>query len=356
MGNKVKKMDKQKRAMGVSIAAIVVIGALVLATGVASAVIAVDRYVGPSETYTTIQSAEDAANPYDTIIVRDGIYTENVDVDVDYLTIRSENGSANCIVKALSQNDHVFDVVSNRVNITGFTVRDATGDGMAGILLDNAWQCTISDNYAMNNFWGIYLREAKYNDLIGNIANWNEDDGIELDWYSDSNNLTGNTANWNGDDGIDLDNSQHNNLTGNTANWNGDDGIELTALSNYNNVSCNLVYHNTGSGFYLTASSTGNTIENNNIVANGDYNFDNDQDDNVIVKYNYWGTTSPAVIEASINENPGTVDFEPFLTAPAPCAPEIPVSEAPILTPLGLILLVSLLSTIAAVAIVRKRH
>jgi len=76
-------MDKNKKAGGIfGIAAIVAISALVLATGVASAV---DRYVGPGETYTTIQSAENVAVSYDTIIVRDGIYSENVDVDVAHL-------------------------------------------------------------------------------------------------------------------------------------------------------------------------------------------------------------------------------------------------------------------------------
>jgi len=89
------------------------------------------------------------------------------------------------------------------------------------------------------------------------------------------------------------------------------------------------------------------------------YNFNNSQNDNVTAEENYWGTTSSAVIVASINENPGTVDYEPFLTAPAPCAPfegELEVPEVPILSPVGLITLVGLLSAIAAVAIVRKRR
>ena len=42
--------------------------------------------------YPTIQAAIDNASDGDTIIVRDGTYTENIDVD-KRLTIRSENGS-----------------------------------------------------------------------------------------------------------------------------------------------------------------------------------------------------------------------------------------------------------------------
>ncbi|HID43216.1 MAG TPA: hypothetical protein EYP30_05460 [Archaeoglobaceae archaeon] len=57
--------------------------------------------------YPTIQGAVDAANPGDTIIVRDGIYYENVMVDKS-LNIRSENCSTNCIVNAANPDNHVI--------------------------------------------------------------------------------------------------------------------------------------------------------------------------------------------------------------------------------------------------------
>jgi hypothetical protein len=43
--------------------------------------------------YPTIQAAVDAVNAGDTIIVRDGTYTENVNVNKPHLTIQSENGA-----------------------------------------------------------------------------------------------------------------------------------------------------------------------------------------------------------------------------------------------------------------------
>jgi uncharacterized protein YdeI (BOF family) len=58
-----------------SIAAIGAICAFVLTPGIANAADII--FVGPGETYTTIRSAVTAANPLDTIIVRDGTYTEN---------------------------------------------------------------------------------------------------------------------------------------------------------------------------------------------------------------------------------------------------------------------------------------
>jgi hypothetical protein len=84
-------MATLRKAVGIfSIAAIVAIGALTLTLGVVSAT---DIFVGPGENNTEIQQAVAIADPFDTVIVRDGIYNENVDVDVDNLTIQSENGS-----------------------------------------------------------------------------------------------------------------------------------------------------------------------------------------------------------------------------------------------------------------------
>ena len=64
--------------------------------------------------YAKIQWAVDAAFAGDTIIVRDGTYTENVDVN-KRLTIRSENGSANCIVQAAITVFPVFEVTADYV-------------------------------------------------------------------------------------------------------------------------------------------------------------------------------------------------------------------------------------------------
>ncbi len=69
--------------------------------------------------YPTIQQAINAASPGETIVIKDGTYAENVRVNKS-VTIISENGSANCIVQAAS-NDHVFAV--DNVTISGFTIK-----------------------------------------------------------------------------------------------------------------------------------------------------------------------------------------------------------------------------------------
>ena len=85
-----------------------------------------DRVDYPDADFTRIQHAVDAASPGDTIIVKDGIYTENVDVNKDHLTIRSESGAKSTIVQAADSDDHVFEVTADCVEIRKFTVRRAT--------------------------------------------------------------------------------------------------------------------------------------------------------------------------------------------------------------------------------------
>jgi hypothetical protein len=84
---------------------------------------------------TPIQHAIDNANEGNTICVKDGTYTENVDVN-KRLTIKSENGAASTTVRASNSNDHVFEVTTSNVNISGFrfTATGATGFHESGDL------------------------------------------------------------------------------------------------------------------------------------------------------------------------------------------------------------------------------
>ncbi|MEA3324981.1 MAG: S8 family peptidase, partial [Euryarchaeota archaeon] len=81
---------------------------------------------------TPIQAAVDDATAGETICVMGGSYSENVDVTTDHLTIRSETGSVSTIVQAVNPGDHVFEVVTDYVNISGFSVAGATGTSRAG--------------------------------------------------------------------------------------------------------------------------------------------------------------------------------------------------------------------------------
>jgi parallel beta-helix repeat protein len=196
------------------------------------------------ESDTPVQDAINNADEGDIIIVHDGTYTENVNVN-ERLTIRSENGSDHTVVHAASPDDHVFEVTESYVNISGFTVEGADAAGKAGIYLGSGVEhCEITNNTATNNWAGIYL------------------------YGSSSNNIRNNTANSNAERGIYLSGSPDN------------------IVSN-NNVS-----NNEGNGIYLSSSSK-NVIYFNNFINNTDnaYYFASTNDWNSETTYIYNGST-----------------------------------------------------------------
>jgi len=265
------------------VAIVVAICGLVLTTGVVSAA---DIFVGPGETYTTIQSAVTAANPFDTIIVRDGIYTENVNVSKS-LTIRSENGSASSIVQAANSSRSVFKISVDSVNISGFTV--TAGGGKAGIYLNGVDHCNISHNNVSNNHHGIRLDSANNNTISSNNASYNTNQGLRIEgssyntvkdntmlsnnnhgiWMesSNNNNLTNNNASSSATyNGILMRNCSYNTLENNIANANNQHGINLDN-SNFNNLTNNTANSNGVAGIAVR-SSTRNTLVNNSASNN----------------------------------------------------------------------------------------
>jgi len=172
---------------------------------------ATTHYVNPGESF---QAAVDAANPGDVIIVRDGTYTENVNVNVNHLTIQSENGSASTIVPAAIPDDHVFEITANHVKLSGFTIENAAaGDYTSGIYLADVEHCDISDNICNNNTIGTYLNST-HNSVMDNNSISNCGVGIGL-VNSNLNNVTNNevsNANW----GISLWQSNFNSAINNT--------------------------------------------------------------------------------------------------------------------------------------------
>lgn len=143
------------------------------------------------DNYPTIQAAVDAASPGDTIIVRDGTYTENVDVNKS-LTICSENGAEKTIVQAANPNDHVFEVTGDYVDVSGFTIKGLRSTGLwpiSGIHIDGANNCIITDNNITDNRCSISLRYANLNRIENNNLDYT---GIYIWESSSGNNITGN--------------------------------------------------------------------------------------------------------------------------------------------------------------------
>ena len=212
---------------------------------------------------TPIQSAVDGADSGDTIFVRNGSYTENVDVG-KALTLQGE-GADLVTVTAADSSDHVFEVRADRVNISWFAVSGAVDGYMtAGVYLNDTDHCNISRNNASNNGCGICLYSSDNNALTDNIAS-NNYQGVHLWYSSNNNNLTKNNASLNGN-GIKLSDSRNNTLANNIAS-NNHFGIWLIEDSNNNTLANNTANLNSHYGIYLL-SSCSNMLTNNTISKN----------------------------------------------------------------------------------------
>ena len=195
-----------------------------------------------SANFTRIQDAINISSAGDTIIVTNGSYIENVNVNVTNLTIRSENGSNSTFIRAKSRSDHVFEVTADYVNISGFTIMNATNPPNAGIYLgSDVDHCTITDNNVSNNHIGIFMITSCENAVINNTVRDNGY-GFYLHRSSSNNTITNNTVFSNEYDGINLRFSCCNTITNNTVTNN-------SATYNYAGIHLhsshdNLIYNN----------------------------------------------------------------------------------------------------------------
>ena len=270
--------------------------------------------------YPIIQAAVDAASPGDTIIVRDGTYTENVDVNKGHLTIQSENGAEATIVQAANPDDHVFGITADYVTINGFTLTD----GEWGIYSSHSNHNELRNNNVMNNQYGIVLDFSGNNSLINNVfvnnglaindsyENLVEDNtvngkplaylehvagaviadagqvilincdsitienldlssvslGIEL-WKTNKSKIISNKVSGNGDGaGIFLESSNNNLLAENIVS-NYYIGVCLHS-SSHNTITTNNASNNSD-GIYVYYSSSSNNTLTNNTVSNNSY-------------------------------------------------------------------------------------
>jgi len=265
----------------------------------------------PEADYTTIQDAIDAASDGDFIEVWNSTYYENVVVD-KRLTIYSRDGADVTIVDG--GGNTVFDLNHDWVNLTGFTVTNATNQHEEGIYIGYNDNCNVSNNIVVNNYNGITLYSADFNDIINNTVKYNSARGIFLSSYCNDNVISKNTIIGNG--------------------GSSGDGIYINGADD-NEITCNCIGYNNEHGIYLRNGATGNNISYNCIVKNGnynstssgwEYNFYNDQSYDVDAKYNWWNTTVAAEINASIfdhydDSSKGIVNFSGYLSAPSGCQP-----------------------------------
>ena len=219
---------------------------------------------GGGADFTRIQDAVGNASEGDTIIVRDGVYVENLVVSKCHLTIRSESGHANCIVRGVNPNQHVVAATADYVDISGFTIKRPTFGYFyfAEIYLYFADYCDISNNLCSETGGGngIWLRNSNNNSISNNVCSKSGGYGIYLD-YSNSTSIFNNTCS-KSRNAIRLRHSNSNTISNNICSSN-TLGICLIRRSNNNTISNNNCSSNRYQDVSLASNCHNNTISNN---------------------------------------------------------------------------------------------
>jgi len=217
--------------------------------------------------YTEIQDAVNAASEDDIIYVYSGTY-ENILIEgsvLDKITLIGENrdttiidgGNSGHVIRAFETQ-----VSGNKIeiHISGFTIKNAGGNGFDCVSISYAENSTIMDNKILNGDVGegIQLDHCSEITIQDNIITSCQGSGISLSVTTESiidNNL--------------IQNNQK--------------GIHLSSNSNYNIISNNTIKSHTQYGVYII-QSTGNRIYYNDFT-------DNDQNAQDSLT-NYWSYNS----------------------------------------------------------------
>ena len=206
--------------------------------------------------YTSIQDAIDNASDGDTIFVYSGIYYEKVDINKSINLIGCNRNWT--FIDGQVVND-VINITADYVNITGFTIQNATAF-KTGIIVNSNFN-TITRNIIKKNHYNINVYECgNYNTISSNIIS-----GGVLELFNSNNNIIVNNTITDCDSSIHLKSSCNNILEGNNISNN---YYGLTLLSSNNNsIIGNNITHTGTWGIYLLLSSN-NIISCNNIIDN----------------------------------------------------------------------------------------
>jgi parallel beta-helix repeat protein len=212
----------------------------------------------------SIQTAVNNSNSGDVITVKPGTYTENLKVNKNNLTIRSESGNPDdTIIKAKSKGTNVLLLQGSNIKINGFKITGASSS-YAGVNLSSCSNCIIENNKLLNNSRGIYLLKSSGNTVSKNNAANSGEYGIALQG-STGNTLSGNTASDNAR-GVYFGTSDDNILSSNTVQSNSIYGFFICGLSDRNHIynnyfnNVNMTIRNGSGNSYNTTKTAGTNI------------------------------------------------------------------------------------------------
>jgi parallel beta-helix repeat protein len=245
------------RSKLVILVGIFLILALISGTGSAA-----ERIVQPGD---SIQTAINSSSSGDTITIKSGTYTENLNITKSNLIIRSQSGNPDdTIIKAKSSSRNALSVQASNVTIKGIKAIGASGSSYSGIYLYKCSKCVIENNKLTNNGYGIRIVSSSRCTVSKNTVMNNGVYGIYLGSCS-NNTISGNTAT-NDIRGIHVGSSDDNKLSDNTVTSNSVFGIYVCGLSDrnliYNNYfnDINITIKNGTGNVYNTTKTSGKNI------------------------------------------------------------------------------------------------
>ncbi len=253
--------------------------------------------------FNNIQTAIDAASNGDTVYVCNGTYYEHVVIDKT-ITLCGEDKN-NTIIDG-SGSSNIINISANRVNITGFTIRNGEKCcGKGGIYIKSHDNNMVTGNIITDTFSGVYLCSSSNNTIAENIITKNEC-GLYLRERSNNNIISRNTIIDNRESGLFLfREATDNNISKNIINNNEYIGIYLSRSSNNNNIYKNTITNNSIGGICLYRSSESNIIAENTIIHNNEYGIFlfNKATDNTISKNTITNSNIGINITADSNNN-----------------------------------------------------
>jgi parallel beta-helix repeat protein len=215
--------------------------------------------------YPTIQAAINAASSGDMVYVESGTYHENLVIN-KALSLVGKSPDTTCIYGS-SGRPAVY-VEANGVDVSGFEIRSGGGPYDNGLLLNGVEACEVSDNKAVDSFYGIGIDSCSNCSIINNIL-WQNHFGIGGGLCTDCV-ISGNTV-ANNQVGIAIDGSSSVQMKDNTVTEN-QFGIASDAPQSDNSITGNIITDN-AYGIYLNYDQgneniTGDRTANNTVARN----------------------------------------------------------------------------------------
>lgn len=237
--------------------------------------------------YPKIQDAIDQSLDGYSIFVRsNGIYFENLIIDLELLTLHGENRK-NTVIDGGVKGDVIHLTYNACVTkISGFTIQNS-GNNYVGVKTESDYN-SFADNEIVGNGIALQAISSSGNNIKGNIIN-NNTEGINIDTNSHSINIIDNNIAGNIDNGILIDfKCTGNIIDSNTISYNGECGICINDVSHTTKVTTNTISNN-DVGIKSLDFSDGNLFHHNSLVYNNINAFDNSINhwDNYVIG-NYW--------------------------------------------------------------------